>query len=498
MSQCTVHTKVAVIGAGPGGLVAARWLLAEGFDTHLFEQGPELGGQWTGEIGASGVWPTLYTNTSRILTAFSDLPHDGDQTFLSARQILRYLHRYAEMFRLKDRIRLSSKVIHVKHGGGRWSVETADGAEAFDRVVIASGRFQTPALPPVPGLSTFSGPEGVRSTFDYRGVEPYRGKRVLVGGCAVSALEVAAELAHGGAAAVTVTQRRQRYVLPKFAAGVPSDHRIFTRYGALAAERLPVTEVDRQLKTIVTDAGGSPEQYGAPTPDPSLFAAGVTLSQDYLPLVAEGRIDVRPWPLSVSGPDVTFADGGTQQFDGLLFGTGFRLDLPFLADEIRETLGLDDVHLDADRYTFHPDLPGLAFVGMWDQSGGYFVPLELQARWLAYTWSGRVPGADLGAQRAAVEAYRARRGLPQKTRMNLAAIGFARAAGCEPQLDRWPELRRALLFGPLAPSCFRLDGPDALPDAAEEFARAAAAFGAIESPEFTDREQADWNLLQSH
>lgn len=135
---------------------------------------------------------------------------------------------------------------------------------------------------------------------------------------------------------------------------------------------------------------------------------------------------------------------------------------------------------------------------MWDQSGGYFVPLELQARWLAYTWSGRVPGADLGAQRAAVEAYRARRGLPQKTRMNLAAIGFARAAGCEPQLDRWPELRRALLFGPLAPSCFRLDGPDALPDAAEEFARAAAAFGAIESPEFTDREQADWNLLQSH
>ncbi|MBX7449320.1 NAD(P)-binding domain-containing protein [Mycolicibacterium sp. 3033] len=492
-----MRTTVAVIGAGPGGLVAARWLAAEGFEVHLFEQGSALGGQWAGAYGTSGVWPELHTNTSRVLTAFSDLPHDGDQTFLSAPEVLRYLHRYTGMFALAERIRLHTKVTHVTRDGDRWSVETPDGAETFDRVVIASGRFQTPALPAVPGLSTFTGCRGVRSTFDYRGTEPYRGKRVLVAGCAVSALEVAAELVHGGAAAVTVTQRRQRYVLPKFAAGVPSDHRIFTRYGALAAERLPVAEVDRQLKTIVIDAGGSPEQYGAPAPHPSLFTAGVTLSQHYLPLVAEGRIDIRPWLQAVSGSGVTFADGSTEHFDAILFGTGFRLDLPFLADEIAMTLGLDDVHLEADRYTFHPDLPGLAFVGMWDQSGGYFVPLELQARWLAYTWSGRTP-ADGAQQQAAVDACRARRGLPQKTRMNIAAIGFARAAGCEPQLDRWPDLRRALLFGPLAPSCFRLDGPDALPDAAEQFAGEAAAFGAITSPELTDREQADWDLLQNH
>ena len=39
--------------------------------------------------------------------------------------------------------------------------------------------------------------------------------------------------------------------------------------------------------------------------------------------------------------------------------------------------------------------------------------------------------------------------------------------------------------------------PTLLPDAAEEFASAAAEFGAIALPEFTDREQADWDLLQS-
>ncbi len=108
-------------------------------------------------------------------------------------------------------------------------------------------------------------------------------------------LEVAADLAAGGGAdRVVVTQRRQRYVLPKFVAGVPSDHRMFTRYGALADEALPAAEIDRQLKEIVVESAGSPEQYGAPRPAESLFAAGVTLNQNYLPAVAEGSITIRP------------------------------------------------------------------------------------------------------------------------------------------------------------------------------------------------------------
>jgi NAD(P)-dependent dehydrogenase (short-subunit alcohol dehydrogenase family) len=344
------------------------------------------------------------------------------------------------------------------------------------------------------GLESFDGSAGSMSTFEYRDPDPYLGRRVLVAGGAISALEIASELAQLGAT-VVVTQRRQRYVLPKFAAGVPSDCRIFTRYGTLANEVLAPAEIDRQLKEIVVEAGGSPEQYGAPAPDPSLFAAGVTLAQQYLPLVAEGRITVRPWLQSVDGKTATFADGSAADFDGILFGTGFELDLPFLSDEIRTVIDVDAVHLDADRYTFHPDLPGLAFVGMWDQSGGYFVPLELQARWVAYTWGGVVPRRRETELRSAVEAYRARRGTSQKSRMNLVALSFARAAGVEPNPDDWPDLRRALLFGPLAPSCFRLQGPDALPDAPVRFTRDAAAFGAITSNELTEREQRYWSLV---
>jgi len=335
----------------------------------------------------------------------------------------------------------------------------------------------------------------VISTCQYRDPAPYFGRRVLVAGGAISALEIAAELAQFGAARVVVTQRRQRYVLPKFAAGVPSDHRIFTRYGAIANEHLPAPEIDRQLEEIVVEAGGSPEQYGAPAPDPSLFAAGVTLSQQYLPLVAEGLITVRPWLAAITNTAVTFSDGSAEEFDGVVFGTGFDLNLPFLSHDICAVLDLDAVHMDADRYTFHPDLPGLAFVGMWDQSGGYFVPLELQARWIAYTWGGAISPMSAAAQRSSIDAYRLRRGSPQKTRMNLVALAFARAAGVEPRLENWPHLRRALLFGPLAPSCFRLEGPDALADAPARFARDAAAFGAITSNELTEREEMYWSMV---
>jgi hypothetical protein len=58
-------------------------------------------------------------------------------------------------------------------------------------------------------------------------------------------------------------------------------------------------------------------------------------------------------------------------------------------------------------------------------------------------------------------------------------------------------MRRALLFGPLAPSCFRLEGPDALPDAPVRFERDAAAFGAITSNELTERERSYWSLVET-
>jgi cation diffusion facilitator CzcD-associated flavoprotein CzcO len=190
---------IAVIGAGPGGLATARWLLSEGFEPTIFEQAPTVGGQGTGLPGLSGVWPTMHTNTSRILTAFSDLEHATDLVYPSGRDIFDYLSRYAEEFRLMSRIRFGARVERLNRDDAGWLVESTRGSERFERVVVATGRFQSPAIPSVLGLDTFAGAAGVITTYQYRDPALYRGKRVLVAGGAISALEIAADIAHFGA-----------------------------------------------------------------------------------------------------------------------------------------------------------------------------------------------------------------------------------------------------------------------------------------------------------
>jgi dimethylaniline monooxygenase (N-oxide forming) len=168
---------------------------------------------------------------------------------------------------------------------------------------------------------------------------------------------------------------------------------------------------------------------------------------------------------SIANAAVTFADGNTDEFDEIVFAARLR-SAPAVCERgdsrdpgpRRGAFRRGLLHL-------YPDLPGLAFMGMWDQSGGYFVPPGAQATWIAYTWGGALLATSEAGQRSAIDAYHLRRGMPQKTRMNLVALAFARAAGVAPCLENWPHLRHAPLFEPLAPSCFRIEGPDTLPDA---------------------------------
>jgi phytoene dehydrogenase-like protein len=44
-----------VIGAGPGGLTAARWLLSMGFEPTIFERSPVLGGASGRACAAEGM-----------------------------------------------------------------------------------------------------------------------------------------------------------------------------------------------------------------------------------------------------------------------------------------------------------------------------------------------------------------------------------------------------------------------------------------------------------
>jgi dimethylaniline monooxygenase (N-oxide forming) len=143
-------SRVAIVGAGPGGLAAAKYAIEAGFDVTVFEAGDELGGQWHTAAGHSGVWPGMHTNTSRAMTAFSDFPVPADHPLHpAAEQVHAYLDAYARAFGVTDRIRFRSPVETVAAG---WQVN----GEPFDFVALASGRFRSASSMGRPATTTRS------------------------------------------------------------------------------------------------------------------------------------------------------------------------------------------------------------------------------------------------------------------------------------------------------------------------------------------------------
>lgn len=497
---------IAIVGAGPGGLATARWLKSKGLKAVVFEAAADLGGQWNPDAPHCATWPGMRTNTSRVMTAFSDLDHPaGTPVYPTREQMHAYLKAYADRFDLAADIRFGCRIegLAREEGGWRLAWRAQEGAEQgvqsarFERVIVATGRQIEESMPEIAGLEDFSGRLGARHTNAYDGAADWDGASVLVAGCSISALEIAAELAHH-ADSVTVAYRRQRYVLPKQIVGVPTDHVMFTRAAALMAERLPPEAVAEGLKAQVLKVAGNPADWGAQLPHENVFAAGVTQAQGFLPAVSEGRIATRPWIERIDGDSVRFADGSAHRVDGILFGTGYRLSLPFLSPEIADTLQLDPVGMDLFAQTWHPDLPGLAFVGLYELLGPYLPVLELQARWVADALAcpETLPAAEQMAQAIAATPAEFKR--PPAVPMNALALQFARLAGVEPVLEDWPGLERALMMGPLSPASFRLSGPDALDDAPARTAAAAAAFGHIVSDALTPEERGMLGALEAH
>lgn len=472
---------VAIIGAGPGGLAAARWLKAKGFQPEIFESHSDIGGQWNNTNPKSGVWPQMRTNTYLSTTHFSDLDYpEGTAIFPRNQEVLQHLKDFADLFDLVDHLHTGMTLTRLGRSdtGYRLTFEGLAGTKDIEtgHVVVATGRYNKPTIPAVPGLQSFTGQLGVTHAFRYKDPDLYRGARVIVGGGAISALEVASDLAMLGAASVHVAQRRQRYVMPKMVRGVPFEYYGFTYGDAARVSPTDPDEARAELRAFALAYGGDPARYGAPAPDPDPLKAGFTGSQHYLNLVAEDRLHPAPWIAHVDGQTVTFTDGTSTEADAILFGTGFDLDLPFLDDDIATTLEVSRKGLTLSDFTLHPDLPGLGFVGLFAQNGGYFPVIEAQARYLAYCWSGQID-CDADRLRAGLEACRTEDHHVDYQNQHQMALRFARLSGTDPAGQIDDALRDRVEKSATTTVMYRLAGPDSLPDARDRFARSFERYG---------------------
>jgi cation diffusion facilitator CzcD-associated flavoprotein CzcO len=452
-----IGDRVAVIGGGPSGIIVAKELLEAGLEPVVLEQSEGLGGQWRAGACHSGVWPGMRANTSGAMTRFSQRPTPADwPLFPRAEQVGAELTAYADATGVSARTRFGARVTAVTPADDGYLVryeQGADGTQATEHVagvVACSGRFATPARPEAL-VAPLDGRVTVLHAGAYRGRDALRGRRVLVVGNSISGLEIAADLAMDPSITVISSARRARWIIPKLAAGVPADQHWFTSFAALLGQTLPPAELAAGLREALLQAAGDPAAVGGLTPDDDLLAAGLSQCQHYLPLVAEGRIDVRPGIATIAGDAATFTDGTSCAIDAVVLATGYERHLPYLADSERG-LVLE---------TFDPARPGLAFMGQFVLHGPYLPVLELQARWIAAVWSGRRSVGDAPPVP----------GLPHYPH-HLLAEAFAAAAGATPDADAHPELADALHFGPMLPERYRLDDPEAV----ARFASATAGF----------------------
>jgi dimethylaniline monooxygenase (N-oxide forming) len=471
--------KVAVLGAGPSGLAAAKALLEHGLQPVVFESSRRLGGMWEGP--GRGAWSEFArTNISYHSCCFSDLAWPaGTDVFPLRHELLGYLQRYAKTFDLPRHIRFATCVDTVgPNGDGRWHVGWRDangpGTDLFDHVIIGTGGSTKPFRPDFPGLSSFAGEVFHSAMIDHASLVHIglAGKRVLVVGAAFSGTEIAAELAPH--AQVTVTLRHPMWFLPRWVRATnggpyyPLDLVIYNRRADNPLVRDPHVFLRR--------AGGDP---GAASPELA-FDRGpelpmtVVVADDFLERVRAGLIAVkRSATLRFDATGVSYADGTHQPFDAVIFCTGFTTTLPFLDAATLETLGFDPhdqlISKTLHRDMFHPDLPGLTFIGHY--RGPYFPIMELQARWIARVLAGELAMPDRAtmlAGVAAAAALRARRPRPQFPHGDFVGLadGLAREVGVFPTLAESDPLRLRVLEGPLIAAQYRLVGPHAKPDQA--------------------------------
>lgn len=390
---------VAVVGAGPAGLCAAKYMLSAGFDVTLYEAGSGVGGLWfyNNDSGLSSAYRTLHINTDKYITQFEDFPlAQTASVFPHHTEMRKYLEDYAAKFNLIERTLFKTKVTAVEpvedDGGLRWQIhDDQGGVREFDVAIVANGHLSTPRHP---GFGhEFTG-EYLHSHY-YRDPADFVGKRICIVGAGNSACDIAADVCV--TAERTVMAVRSGVVInPKLVLGVPLTQ-IATR---LARWHVPDSLIGKVMKLITRVVHGDMKRWGFKEPD------GVTHPTSHATLishVAYRRVEVKPGIKGVNGRTVEFDDGSVEDFDTLIAATGYIVDIPIVAEEVA---AVKDDWAPLYKRVVPVDWPGLYFVGLIQYVGPLFSSFEAQSKWIREIETGQylLPSrqemaADIAAKR---------------------------------------------------------------------------------------------------
>jgi cation diffusion facilitator CzcD-associated flavoprotein CzcO len=184
--------RVAIIGAGAGGIAMGVGLRQLGVDTFtIFEQSSGLGGTWW-----DNVYPGAAVDTPLPFYSFTFSPYDFTSTHSFQPEILDYLQTTAKRFQLDSHFRFNTGVEKCVWDDPEqcYHVTTKDGqTNDFEVVVSAVGLLNHPTYPTWPGLEKFKGPKFHTSRWESQ--HDLTGKRVAVVGTGSTATQIVPAIA---------------------------------------------------------------------------------------------------------------------------------------------------------------------------------------------------------------------------------------------------------------------------------------------------------------
>jgi putative flavoprotein involved in K+ transport len=343
----TTMMDVLIIGAGQAGLALGYYLRQTPLRFQLVERNQRIGDSWRRRYDA------LELFTPRAYSALPGLALAGDPDGYPGKdEVAAYLEAYARHFDLPVLLGMGIQALKRHNGGFR--ATTDDGALLDTRaVVLATGAFQTPAIPRLAaGLSA-----DVRqfTAVTYRNAAQLPPGTTLVVGDGATGRDIAHDVQSTGSHTVILATGRRRRLLPE---------RILGKSTWWWLDKLGIVRVsgDTALGRSIKKADAFPSR-------------GKTLKR-----LERRGVRVMPRVVAAQGTGVTFANGTAVEVAAVIWATGYRDDSAWVAiPEVK------DAHGNFVQWHGLSPVPNLYFIGRsWQRSRGsaLFLGVGADARYL--------------------------------------------------------------------------------------------------------------------
>lgn len=343
--------QVVVIGSGPAGLACGAEVVRRGVPVTVLEKGEGAAAAWRGR------YDRLRFNTSRVHSALPGEPFPrGWGQFPTRDQYVEYLDGFARARGVQVTTGVTVERLDPTRDG--WCIRTDSGERSAGQVVVATGMFNRPLLPGWAKDVDFPG--AVLHAVDYRNAAPFVGRDVVVVGAGSTGMEIAHDLAVGGAHSVALAVRTPPNILLRTVAGQPVDLPVPLFL------RLPPAVVDRMLQRMQRLLLGDLTAYGLPQPQVGPMAAlrergagTAIVDKEVIDAVRDGRIRVVAAVHSLEAKGARLRDGSLLTVDAVVVATGYDTGLEPLVGH------LDVLHEDGlPRMPAGEEaMPGLRFLG---------------------------------------------------------------------------------------------------------------------------------------